>query len=123
MQVLEIGIFIFNSFGAVLVGMGTVYIPFVAMTVAGASILRSFLEFSKLGKQVEAYNLGIGMIQSMLNEWDRMTRTERRTRQTIAKVVNAVEGALNLVAIALTDSLPTAGEDEDEGDEEEKKEE
>ena len=94
-----------------------------AMTVAAASIFRSFLEFSKVGKQVEAYNLGINMIHSMLNDWDRMTRTERRTRQTIAKVVNAVEGALNLVAIALTDALPSGGDDEEaEGDEEKKEE-
>lgn len=123
MQLTEIGIFIFNSSGAVLVGMGKVYVPYVAMTVAAASILRSFLEFSKVGKQVEAYNLGINMIHSMLNDWDRMTRTERRTRQTIAKVVNAVEGALNLVAIALTDALPSGGDDEEaEGDEEKKEE-
>ena len=50
MQFIEIIIFILNASGAALVGMGTAFIPFVAMTVAGASIFRSFLEFSNLTK-------------------------------------------------------------------------
>ena len=122
MQLIEICIFIFNSFGAILVGLGTEYIPYVAMTVAAAAILRSVLEFSHLAKQVEGYNQAINMVHNMLNEWDRMTRTERRTRQTIAKVVGTVEAALSLVAAALTDALPSSGEDEEEGDDEQKEE-
>ena len=119
MQLIEIIIFIMNAFGAVLVGMGTQYIPYVAMTVSLAAIFRSFLEFSRLGKQVEAYNIAVNMIHGMMNEWDRMTRTERRTRQTIGKVVGTVETALNIVASALTDALPGGGGDDDEGEGEE----
>lgn len=118
MQVCEIMIFAFSSSGAVLVGLGESMIPYVAMTVAAASIVKSFMEFSNLGKQVEAYNTALRDVHTMMNEWDGLTRTERRTRQTIKKVVTTVENAMALVAIALTDALPSGQADDNEGDEE-----
>ena len=117
LQVLEILIFTFASSGAVLVGMGKEYVPYVAMTVAIAAIIRSFMEFSNIAKQVEAFNTALRDVHTLFNEWDGLTRTERRTRQTIKKVVGTVEGAMALVATALTDALPT-GVDDEEADEE-----
>lgn len=113
MQVLEVMIFFFSSLGAVLVGVEAT--PFVALTVAAASITTSFMEFSNIRKQVEAYNQAVNSMHTMMNEWDGMTRTTRRTRQTITKVVSTVEGAMEKVAYALTDALPT-GSDEGDGD-------
>jgi len=122
MQLAEITIFIMNACGAVLVGLGTDFVPFVAMTVSAAAIARSFLEFSRLGKQVEAYNIGINMIHGMMNKWDRMTRTQRRTISTVAEVVGTVESALDIVCLALTDAMPGAGGDDEEEGEGEKEE-
>ena len=121
MQFIEIIIFILNASGAALVGMGTAFIPFVAMTVAGASIFRSFLEFSNLTKQVEGYNLALNMCHNLLNDWDRMTRTERRTSQTIRLMVGTVELAMDNVAAALTDALPGGQKEDDGNDKEEEK--
>ena len=100
-------------------------VPFVALTVGIASILKSFLEFSSLEKQVEGYNSAINAIHNMLNKWESMTRTQRRTNATVKMVVSTVEDAMNLVAVAITDALP-GGEDDEEGEGkegEEKKEE
>ena len=55
--------------------------------------------------------------------WDGKTRTERRTRQTMNKVVGVVETAMANVAIALTNGKPTgASMDGEEGGEEDGKE-
>ena len=56
LQVIEICIFAINSSGAVLVGVSQDFVPYVAITVAVAAVLNSYLEFSRLAKQVEAYN-------------------------------------------------------------------
>jgi len=122
MQVIEILIFTLSASGAALVGMGQVFVPYVAMTVAAANIARSFLEFSNLSKQVEAYNMAINQVHNMMNAWDSMTRTERRRSQTVKLVVGTIESALQIVAVALTDALPS-GQGEDEEEEEEAKEE
>ena len=113
MQTCEVLIFVFSSSGAVLVAAGST--PFVALTVAAASIVRSFLEFSNIPKQVEAYNSALNSVHTMMNLVDGMTRTERRKRSTIKKVVSTVENAMQLVAGALTDALPS-GDDEEGGD-------
>ena len=113
MQTCEILIFVFSSSGAVLVAAGAT--PYVALTVTAASIVRSFLEFSNIPKQVEAYNAALTSVQNMMNLIDGMTRTERRKRSSIAKVVSTVENAMTLVACALTDALP-GGEDEEGGE-------
>lgn len=116
-QCIEICVFAINSSGAVLVGVDDALIPYVAITVALAAVLNSFLEFSRLAKQVEAYNSAQRDLHNLINEWDGMTRTERRTRATIGKVVTTVEGAMTLVAISLTDAIPS-GEAKDGGGEE-----
>ena len=120
MQFLEILIFIFNSLGAVLVGMQ--YTPYVPLTVAIAAILASFIDFTNLSKQVEAYNAALRDIHNVMNEWNGKTRTERRTRQTVTKMVGTVEIGMSNVAVALTNGMPTGdtGEDEGEGEEGEK---
>ena len=113
MQVLEVLIFVFNASGTFLVAIEVS--AFVALTVALSSITRSFMEFSNITKQVEAYNKSVNMLHNLLNDWDSKTRTERRTRQTIKQVVGTVELAMQQVAFALTDALPAGTEDE-EGD-------
>ena len=125
LQFLEILIFMLNSLGAVLVGLGqTSYVP---LSVAAASIVASFIDFANLSKQVEAYNTALRDLHTVINEWDGMTRTERRTRQTVGKIVNATEGSMLSVAIALTNGRPTGtnggggGEEEGEGGEEKEK--
>ena len=123
LQLLEIIVFVFNSLGAVLVGLGESWVPYVSLTVAIAAVCKSFTEFSRLEKQVEAYNAALREVHSMMNEWDGKTRTERRTRQTIAAVVGTVEAAMEGVAIALTDGTPVKSAKEGEAEEDDKKEE
>ena len=124
LELLEITVFVFNSLGAVLVGLGDSWVPYVSLTVATAAVCKSFTEFSRLEKQVEAYNAALREVHSMMNEWDGKTRTERRTRQTIAAVVGTVETALEGVAIALTDGTPVSAAKQGESEEgEDKKEE
>ena len=125
LQVIEIFIFSINSSGAVLVGVGEEYVPYVALTVAVAAVLNSYLEFSRLAKKVEAYNSAQRDLHNLMNVWDGMTRTERRTRATIQMVVGTVENAHQLVAISLTDAVPSSqqgqeGEGEGEGEGEKK---
>ena len=62
--------------------------------------------------QVEAYNTAERDIHNLLNRWDSMTRTERRTRATIQEVVSTVENALELISIALTDAIPSSKQGE-----------
>ena len=126
LQFFEIVIFCINSFGAILVGMGSIYTPYVSLTVAVAAVFKSLLEFSNLEKQVEAYNAALRSVHSLLNEWDGKTRTERRTRQVITAVVGTVETGMTNVAIALCNAMPASGDDggdkDGEGDDEKKKE-
>ena len=84
-----------------------------------ATIIASFIDFTNLSKQVEAYNGALRDIHNVMNEWNGKTRTERRTRQTVTKVVGTVELQLSNVAIALTNGMPTGGDAEDEGEGEE----
>merc|ERR1719502_1479398 len=107
-QTIEIVIFFINSSGSLLVGVSDEYIPYVAITVACAAVLNSYLEFSRLAKQVEAYNTAERDIHNMINRWNSMTRTERRTRATIQEVVSTVENAMELIAISLTDAIPSS---------------
>jgi hypothetical protein len=115
-QFLEILVFSFNSLGAVLVGLGmAAYVP---LTVSVSAIISSFMDFINISKQVEAYNASINNVHNLVNEWDGKTRTERRTRQTVAKVVSTTEEAWLAVALALTNGSPTgSNNDDDEGEE------
>ena len=118
LQVIEILVFSINSSGAVLVGVdedGTLT-SYVAITVAIAAVLNSYLEFSRLAKQVEAYNTAQRDLHNLFNDWDSMTRTERRTRATVAKVVGTVETAMILIAIAVTDAIPSGQQGGGDGD-------
>ena len=122
LQVIEIMIFCINSSGSLLVGVSTAgeFVPYVAITVAAAAVLNSYLEFSRLAKQVEAYNTAERDIHNMINRWNSMTRTERRTRATIGQVVSVAEMSMELIAISLTDAIPSGkAVDGDEGGEEE----
>ena len=121
LQCLEIFTFIFQSSGAVLVSIGPIYVPYVALTIGVASVAKSFIEFSRLSQQVEAYNSAQRNIHNMINAWDGMTRTQRRTRKTITQVVQTVEAALLIVTTGMTDSTPgqafaMGGEEEGEGE-------
>ena len=120
-QVIEILVFSVNSSGSLLVGVSEEgeLVPYVAITVAIAAVLTSYLEFSRLAKQVEAYNTAEKDIHNMINRWNSMTRTERRTRATIQEVVSVVEGAMELIAISLTDAIPSAKESAGGGEDEE----
>jgi len=109
LQCLEIIVFVFNSSGAALVGLSSQAVPYVALTVALANACKSFIEFSRLGKQVEAFNAAQRDLHNLINKWDGMTRTERRTRSTIMEVVGTVEKSMELVAVALTDVMPGQG--------------
>ena len=123
----QVLIFSINSSGAVLVGVADgEYIPYVALTVAIAQVASSFLEFSRLSKQVEQYNAAQRDLHNLINEWDGMTRTERRRRDTIKKVVGTVENAMLMVAQALTDAIRSdqageSGGEEGDGDGDDKK--
>ena len=99
---------------------GQACVPYVAVTVAIVAALNSFLEIARLAKQIEPYKEAAPFdkeaapfdkededdedddedveefrdLCSMLIKWDGMTRTERRTRETVCKVVSAVEVAM-----------------------------
>jgi len=123
LQCLEVSIFVINSSGAVLVGLSTSLIPYVALTVSLGAVCTSFLEFSRLQKQVEAYNQSHRELYNLFNAWDGMTSTERRTRPIITQVVSTVENAVLFVAIALTDAIPSTQGGGGDGEEDEEKEE
>ena len=57
-------------------------------------------------------------IHNLINGWDSMTRTERRTRATIQNVVGTVEMSMELIAISKTDAIPMAKQAEGGGDDE-----
>ena len=117
LQLLEIIVFCFNSLGAIFVGMQqAAYVP---LSVAAAAIISSFMDFTNLGKQVEAYNTAVNNLHNLVNEWDGKTRTERRTRQTVTKVVGVTEEAWLNVGVALTNGTLTGSAADDEGDGEE----
>ena len=127
MQFLEILVFFFNSLGAVMVGLGSAFVPWVTVTVAFAAALKSFTDFANLSKQVESYNAALRDVHNLMNDWDSKTSTERRTHQAITQMVSTVENSLQLVAMALTDAQPSSmgsqeGEDGDGegGDEKDK---
>ena len=95
---------------------------------ARSQIISSFIDFTNLTKQVEAYNTALTNLHNIVNEWDGKTRTERRTRQVITQVVGTVENAMTNVAIALCDGAQAApggkkddGDGEGEGDDEKEK--
>ena len=108
LQCLEVAIFTINASGSILAAIGDMYIPFVALTVSASSIASSFLEFSRLPKQVEAFNQAQREMHNLFNKWDGMTKTARRTRQTITEVVGTVEREMINVAVSLTDAMPSS---------------
>ena len=111
-----------RTLGAVFVGLSqAAYVP---LTVAAAAIVQSFIDFTNLTKQVEAYNTSITNVHNLVNEWDGKTRTERRTGQTVTRVVTTTEEAWLGVGLSLTNGALT-GSSQEGGDEdgEEKKEE
>jgi hypothetical protein len=108
LQCLEVAIFTINASGSILAALGDSYIPFVALTVSASSIASSFLEFSRLPKQVEAFNQAQREMHNLFNKWDGMTKTARRTRQTITEVVGTVEREMINVAVSLTDAVPSS---------------
>jgi hypothetical protein len=108
LQCLEVAIFTINASGSVLAALGDSYIPYVALTVSASGIATSFLEFSRLPKQVEAFNQAQREIHNLFNKWDGMTKTARRTRQTITEVVGTVEREMINVAVSLTDAVPSS---------------
>ena len=120
LQMLEIIIFIIGSLGAVLVGIGPDFTPWVSLTVAISAVLKSLCDFANLEKQVEAYNTALRGVHGMLNDWDGKTRTERRTRQVITAVVGTVESQMTNVAMALTDAAAPDSEEGGEGEDAEK---
>ena len=125
LQFLEILVFVINSLGAVFVGLGSAFVPYVTVTVAIAAALKSFTDFANLAKQVESYNAALRDVHNCMNDWDSKTSTERRTHQAITQMVGTIEGALTVVAIALTDAQPSSaaaqeGEDGEGGDNEDK---
>ena len=77
------------------------------------------IEFSRLAKQVEAYNTAQRDLHNLVNKWDGLTSTERRTRKQVEEVVSVVEGAAILLAQAITDAIPSSraggGGGDDEG--------
>ena len=123
LQCLEVVIFCISSAGAVLVGLKKELAPYVALTVAVGFVCKSAIEFTRLDKQVETYNKSQRELHNLINQWDGMTRTERRTRSTIKQVVGTVETAMLNVAMALTDAMLTGTEGGGSGDEEEAKKE
>ena len=126
LQCLEVIIFTINASGAVLVGLGPAFVPYVALTVGVGAVCKSFVEFSRLEKQVEAFNQAQRDIHNLINKWDGLTRTERRTIKCMQEVVGTVENAMLAVAIALTDANPLSQGGADgggDGEEGEKKEE
>ena len=123
LQCLEVVIFCISSAGAVLVGLNKELAPYVALTVAVSFVCKSAIEFTRLDKQVETYNKSQRELHNLINQWDGMTRTERRTRSTIKQVVGTVETAMLNVAMALTDAMLTGTEGGGSGDEEEAKKE
>ena len=108
LQCLEVAIFTINASGSVLAALGDSFIPYVALTVSASGIATSFLEFSRLPKQVEAFNQAQREIHNLFNKWDGMTKTARRTRQTITEVVGTVEREMINVAVSLTDAVPSS---------------
>jgi hypothetical protein len=121
LQCIEIFVFTINSSGAVLVGVsepGLDLVPYVAITVGVAAVCNSYLEFSRLAKQVEAYNQGQRELHTLINEWDSLTSTERRTSARRQKIVSTVETAHQRIAEAITDASATGegGEGGGEGD-------
>jgi len=123
LQCLEVVIFCISSAGAVLVGLNKELAPYVALTVAVSFVCKSAIEFTRLDKQVETYNKSQRELHNLLNQWDGMTRTERRTRSTIKQVVGTVETAMLNVAMALTDAMLTGTEGGRDGEEMEGKKE
>ena len=119
LQCLEVVIFCISSAGAVLVGLNKELAPYVALTVAVGFVCKSAIEFTRLDKQVETYNKSQRELHNLLNQWDGMTRTERRMRSTIKQVVGTVETAMLNVAMALTDGMLTGAGGGGDGEEEE----
>ena len=123
LQCLEVAIFVVSSLSAVMVGLRQELAPYVALTVAVGFVCKSAIEFTRLDKQVETFNNSQRELHNLLNQWDGMTRTERRTRSTIKQVVGTVETAMLNVAMALTDAMLTGTEGGRDGEEMEGKKE
>ena len=119
LQCLEVAIFVVSSLSAVMVGLRQELAPYVALTVAVGFVCKSAIEFTRLDKQVETFNKSQRELHNLLNQWDGMTRTERRTRSTIKQVVGTVETAMLNVAMALTDGMLTGTGGGGDGEEEE----
>ena len=86
---LEVVSFIFTSFGALLAVINLAH--WVAITVAIAASLESYISHSGLRQQRDILNKNIKEIQNMLTWWDSLTIVERRQLQNREKAVMTTE--------------------------------
>ena len=100
LSALEIAGFIVQSSGSVLGAFE--FTEWVALTVAIAAVLQSFIEFVQLRNQVTSVNLALRDLQSLSVFWDSLSIVRRRTPAVKMQVVRTAEAALLMVVDAHT---------------------
>jgi len=73
------------------------YTEWVALTVATAAVVSSFIEFTSLRDQVTAVNLALVQLQSQLVFWDSLSIVRRRTPSVKLQVAKSTEDAILMV--------------------------
>jgi len=92
---LEILGFCIQASGAIFGTFG--YTEWVALTVATAAVVSSFIEFTSLRDQVTAVNLALVQLQSQLVFWDSLSIVRRRTPSVKLQVAKSTEDAILMV--------------------------
>jgi len=95
LSILEIVGFCIQSSGAI---FGTfAYTEWVALTVALAAVVQSFIEFMSLRDQVTAVNLALVQLQTQLVFWDSLSIVRRRTPVVKMQIAKVTEDAILMV--------------------------
>jgi len=97
---LEILGFVIQSSGAIF-GVFQ-YTEWVALTVAIAAVLQSFIEFMSLRDQVTSVNLALRDLQSLVVFWDSLSIVRRRTTAIKMQIAKTTEDAILMVGEAHT---------------------
>ncbi|GMH71919.1 hypothetical protein TL16_g05779 [Triparma laevis f. inornata] len=113
---LEITVFLLTSSGAVLAVPGVELGSWVAITVAMATAVTSYLEYFQLRVERDTRNNSLAEFQNLVTWWESLSIIDKRTKQSKEKAVSTIENGVLLLVERRAGAAFGGGGGEDEGD-------
>ena len=114
---LEVAVFVLTSMGAVLAVPEIGLASWVAITVAIATGITSYIEYFQLRIERDTRNNSLAEFQNLMTWWESLSIIDKRTKQSKEKAVSTIEeGILILVERRAGAAFAGGGGDEEGGE-------